>query len=143
LLEEASAAASKAVDQAREAGKHAGETLIPEVRHVAERASGQLSSQRHNATSTINTLTAAATDSLAHTTGAIEHKSKHVATAAGRGTKDAGAFVLWTSAAAGIAYYAFLGAEQRAKVKQSGQRIAREIREVYQDIRGYDGQFTQ
>jgi hypothetical protein len=46
------------------------------------------------------------------------------------------------TAAAGVAFFAFLNDEQRQKVKQSGKRIMTEIQEVINDIRGQDEEFA-
>jgi hypothetical protein len=55
---------------------------------------------------------------------------------------DLAAFVGWSAAAAGVVYYALMNGEQREKLKQSAGRIGAEIRDIYQDIRGYDGEFN-
>lgn len=119
ILSDAASLAGRIVEGAKETGSHAGGSLIPDMQHRADAVAGK----------------------LAHASDAIEQQSKAAATAAGRGTKDGGAFVMWSAAAAGIIYYAFLDEDQRRKAKESGQRIVAEIREVYRDIRGYDEEF--
>jgi gas vesicle protein len=142
LVEEASAAIVKAAEQAREAGKRAGETLVPEVQHSVSSMSTRVGEQGQAARSSISALATEASDRISTTGGVIEHKSKAAASAAGRGSMDLAAFVGWSAAAAGVVYYALMNGEQREKLKQSAGRIGAEIRDIYQDIRGYDGEFN-
>ncbi len=135
---EVAAVTSRLVDDAKEAGAHASEKLIPELQHVAERAK----SQGEASATTLSAFGSTAGHKLLHTSEVVEKQSKAVATAAGRGTKDGSSLIVWTAAAAGIVYYAFLNEGQREKAKESGQRILAEIKDVYRDIRGYDEEFT-
>jgi vacuolar-type H+-ATPase subunit H len=141
LVKEATSAATKAIDQAMDAGKHAAESMLPEMHDRADSISGKVQSQGQSAVSTMSSLGATATGKLAHTSEAIEQKSKTAATAAGRGTKETGALVAWTAAAAGLAFVAFLNDRQRQQVKESGRRIAAEIKEVYREFQGQDKNF--
>lgn len=142
VLNEVSSLAARLVDEAKEAGSHASESLIPDVQHRVDTVAGRAKSHGQASAATLSALGATAGHKISHTSEAVEQQSKAVATAAGRGTKDGTSFVMWSLAAAGIVYYAFLNDEQRVKVKESGQRIVTEIKEVYRDIRGYDEDFT-
>ncbi len=146
IYDDATLAAVKALEQAKsgakDAGKRAADAVVPEIHHRADVVTEKVSAQRQAALSSINALSASATGKIAHTSDVIENKSKSAATAAGRGTKDAGALIVWLTAAAGVAFFAFLNEEQRQKVKQSGKRIADEVREVINDIRGQDEEFA-
>ncbi len=142
VLSEVSSLASRLVDEAKEAGSHASESLIPDVQHRVDAVASKAKSQGQASASTLAALGTTAGEKLSHTTDAIEQQSKAAATAAGRGTKDGGSLVMWSLAAAGIVYYAFLNEEQRVKAKESGKRIITEVKEVYRDIRGYDEEFT-
>lgn len=142
VLDDVASRTARLVDGAKEAGSHASESFLPEVQHRVDAVASKAKSQGQASATTLATLGATAGDKLSHTTDAIEHQSKAVATAAGHGTKDGGSLVMWSLAAAGIVYYAFLNEEQRVKVKESGQRIFAEVKEVYRDIRGYDEEFT-
>ncbi|MEJ7901426.1 MAG: hypothetical protein WKF63_06230 [Thermomicrobiales bacterium] len=142
VLHDVSVLATRLVDEAREAGSHASESLIPDVQHRADVVAGRAKTHGQASAATLSALGATAGHKISHTSEAVEQQSKAVATAAGRGTKDGASFVMWSLAAAGIVYYAFLNEEQRVKAKESGQRIATEIKEVYRDIRGYDEEFT-
>jgi len=119
-----SSAVHKLVEQAKDVSRHATSDLLPDVQHRAA------------------SVGSTASEKLSHTTTAIPQKSREAATAAGRGSREAGSLVLWASAAAGVAYYAFLNETQRAKVKASAGRVLAEIRDVYQDMRGMDGDFS-
>ncbi len=141
-LDDVSAMANRLKDSAKEAGTHASETLVPEVHHRVDAVAGKAKTHGQASATSLAALGTAAGDKLSHTSDVIEHQSKAVASAAGHGTKEAGLFVMWTAAAAGIIYYAFLDEEKRAKARASGQRIAAEIKDVYRDIRGYDEEFT-
>jgi len=141
LVEEASQSVSKAIGQAKDAGRHAGETLLPEVQHKASELTHKATDQGQAALANLSSVSSSASGKLSTTTGTIEHKSKAAASAAGRGTKEATALVGWSLAAAGVIYYALLNERQREKVAQSAKRIGAEIRDVYQDVRGYDGEF--
>ena len=143
LMEEAASAASKAVEQAKDAGKHAAESVVPEIQHRADSVSDRMHLQGHSAVSSLGAIGSAATDKLANTTDAIELKSKSAASAAGRGTKETGALLAWTAAAAGLVYVTFLNDQQRQRVKESGLRIATEVKEVFRDLRGQDGEFPK
>ncbi len=142
VLGDAAAATTRIVKDAKEAGVHASETLIPEVQHRVETALSQAKSQGEASATTLSALGSTVGHKLSHTSEVVEKQSKAVATAAGRGTKDGSSLLVWTAAAAGIVYYAFLNPEQREKAKESGQRIVAEIKEVYRDIRGYDDEFS-
>lgn len=134
ILEEAQESAKPHVDdatkQARQATKRISTEVLPNVQHRAAHLTEALDAQAHSAT-----------DRIAHTTSAVEKKSKQAAVAAGEGGKNLGALIGWSAAAAGIVYYAFLDETKRAKVKSSGSRILGEARDVVRDIRGQDGQF--
>ncbi len=119
VLAEAETIAGHAAEQARAAVREAGKKL-PEAQHQAE----------------------AIGERFAHTTHALEDRSRHAASAAGQGSKDFGALLIWSGVAAALAYVAFLDEEQRAKVRESAGRVWAEAREVYNDIRGYDEEFT-
>lgn len=142
VLGDVATLASRLVDDAKVAGSRASESLIPELQQRAEAVAEKAKSQSGVSAATLSALGATAGDRLSHTTDVVEKQSKAVATAAGRGTKDGGSLVLWTAAAAGIVYYAFLNEGQREKAKESGQRIVAEIKDVYRDIRGYDEEFS-
>ncbi len=141
-LNDVSAFAARLVDSAKEAGSHASESLVPEVHHRVDEVAEKAKTQGQASATTLAALGTVAGDKLSHTSEVIEHQSRTVATSAGHGTKDLGALVVWTLAAAGIVYYAFLDEEQRAKARESGKRIVAEAQEVYRDIRGYDEEFT-
>ncbi len=134
ILEEAQESARPHVDdaakQARQAGKRFSTEILPEVQGRASHLTEVLDSQAHSAT-----------ERIAHTTSAVEQRSKQAAVAAGEGGKNLGALIGWSAAAAGVVYYAFLDESKRAKVKASGGRILAEARDVIRDIRGQDGQF--
>ena len=49
---------------------------------------------------------------------------------------------MWSAAAGTIIYAALLNDRQRQRLKDSGQRIWTEMREVIADIRGYDEEFA-
>jgi len=141
VLKDASSLASRLAEGAREASSQASESLLPDVQHRVDAVADKVKSQGQATASTITALSSTAADKLVHASGAIEQQSKAAATAAGRGTKDGGALVMWSIAAAGIIYFTFLDDEQRKKAKESGQRIYVEAKEVYRDIRGYDEEF--
>lgn len=142
VLDDAATLASRLVDDAKEVGAKASESLIPEIQHRAEAVAERARSQGEVSAATLSALGATAGDRLSHTSEVVEKQSKAVATAAGRGTKEGSSLIVWTVAAAGIVYYAFLDDEQRVKAKESGQRILAEIKDVYRDIRGYDEEFS-
>lgn len=142
VVEDVTARAARLVEEAKGAGSRAGETIIPDVQHRVEAVAGKAKSQGAVTAATLTAIGSTAGSKLAQKSDALEQQSKAVATAAGRGTKDGTALVLWTMAAGGIVYYVLLDDEQRAKVKESGHRIFAEIKEVYRDIRGYDEEFT-
>jgi len=141
VLKDASSLASRLAEGAREVSSQASESLLPDVQHRVDAVADKAKSQGQATASTITALSSTAAEKLVHASGAIEQQSKAAATAAGRGTKDGGALVMWSIAAAGIIYFTFLDDEQRKKAKESGQRIYVEAKEVYRDIRGYDEEF--
>ncbi len=141
VLKDATTLASRLMEGAKEAGSQASESLLPDVQHRVDAVADRAKSQSQVTASTITALGSSAADKLVHASDAIEQQSKAAATAAGRGTKDGGALVLWSIAAAGIVYFTFLDEEQRRKAKEAGQRIYAEAKEVYRDIRGYDEEF--
>lgn len=142
VFRDVSTQAARLLDGAKEAGSQASESLIPDVQHRVDAVAGKARSQGQASAATLAALGATAGDKLSHTSDVVEQQSKAVATAASRGTKDGGSLVMWSLAAAGIVYYAFLDDEQRVKAKEAGQRIVAEVKEVYRDIRGYDEEFT-
>jgi hypothetical protein len=81
-------------------------------------------------------------DKVSSGTTAIGDQSRQAATAAGRGAKETGALVMWTAAGATIVYTALLDDKQRQRLKDSGQRVWSEMREVLADMRGYDEEFA-
>jgi hypothetical protein len=145
-LEEAQKKARPLVDdalsQAAQVGTKLGEDIVPQVQHRAHDVTGRLESQSHAASASLAALGKGATERLSHTTEVVEVRSKEAATAAGKGTMELGALLGWSAAAAGVVYVTFLNDKQRARVKESGKRIAEEIGSVIRDIRGQDGQFS-
>lgn len=137
VLQDVTTAATGVLEQAR----HAGEELLPETQDHTRHIGGALGHQKEAAVSGIQSLGANTTQKLAHTTSVVETKSKDAAAAAGRGTKELGALVGWSAALGGVVYYAFLKPGQREKVKASAKRIGDEAWQVFQEIRGQDGQF--
>ena len=137
-LHSAQERATPIVAQAKEATRHAAEDLAPEIKHRAEDVSGKVQQQGSNAKASLTH----ASERLSGTTDALGTRSKDAVSAAGSGSKEAGALLVWAGAAAGVAFYAFLNDDQRQKVMEAAGRIVGEVRDVYMDIRGYDGDFT-
>lgn len=126
------------VKKVREQSSHATHDLVPRatdaVHHAQERgehAAAELSAKSHDVAHRVS-----------HTASAVPVKSREAAVAAGQGGKDLGGLMLWTSAAAGVAFYAFLNDRQRARVKAAGKRIFGEVKSVVSELRGVDGQFS-
>ncbi len=136
IARDAAATASHAVDEAKKAGEH----LLPEakerVAHVGDALPGG-----SDVTSQLHTLGSTATRKLSDTTEVVQVKSTQAAAAAGRGTKEFTALVGWGAALGGVVYVAFLNESQRKRAKESAKRIGAEAMQVFQEIRGQNGQF--
>lgn len=122
--------------------EEAGETILPELQHRVDDATERLRTQGAATAASLSALGSTAVDRLADTSEVIEQQSRAAASAAGRGTKDGGAFLAWTAVAGGIVYYAFLDRDQRRRVNEAGKRIFAEAQDVYRDIRGRDEEFS-
>lgn len=130
------------IEQAALVGSRFSHDVVPDLQHRAHDVTSKVETRAHSAGSSLSEAGKGATERLSQTTSAVEVKSKQAASAAGRGTKDLGALLGWTAAAAGVVYVTFLGEKQKRKVKESGKRIASEVGSVIRDIRGNDGQFS-
>lgn len=136
IAKEAASSASHAIDEAKKAGEH----LLPEARERVSHAGDTLPTGS-DVTAQIHTLGSTATRKLTDTTEVVQAKSTQAATAAGRGTKELGALVAWGAALGGVVYVAFLNERQRKRVKESAGRIGSEAWQVFQEIRGQNGEF--
>jgi hypothetical protein len=68
--------------------------------------------------------------------------SRHAAEATVETSKDTGAALLWTAAAAGIVFYALLDKDRREQVLQTLDSVVHQIREIIRDFQGYDEEFV-
>jgi hypothetical protein len=68
--------------------------------------------------------------------------SKHVAEVTVETSKDSGAALLWTAAAAGIVFYALLDKDRREQVLNALDSVIRQAREMIRDFQGYDEEFV-
>ena len=136
LAREAAVTATHAIDEAKKAGEH----LLPEARERVLHVGDTLSSGS-DVTTQLHTLGENATRKLSETTEVVQVKSTQAATAAGRGTKELGAIIGWGAALGGVVYVAFLNERQRQRVKDSASRIGSEAWQVFQEVRGQNGQF--
>ena len=58
-------------------------------------------------------------------------------------SKDTGAALIWTAAAAGIVFYALIDKDRREQVLKIVDGMVSQAREIIRDIQGYDEEFTQ
>lgn len=129
--------------KATEARRTAARDLVPSLREKAGSVSQQAAARARNAETVLGGLSSQASQKLTGSSGALEERSRHAAEAAAQGGKDTGAIALWSAAAGGLIYYAFLDDEQRAKLKEASARVWHEAQEIYRDVQGYDGEFTE
>jgi hypothetical protein len=84
--------------------------------------------------------------SVSHAVGDLPGKaagtSKSAATTTAKTGRNMFGLALWTGAAAGIAYYAFLNDERREQVRQIAMQAISEARSLLQDLQGQDGEFA-
>lgn len=146
LLDEAVGAAATTLGiagtKAHDARQWAEKDAFPEVRDTLAEVAHKVAKRAKNAESVLASVSSDASERLSGVGETIDDRSRQVATAAAKGTKDTGSLVFWTVVGAGIVFYAFLSEEQREQVKSAAQRIGSEAREIYRDIQGYDEEFA-
>lgn len=137
LREVALNAASAAIDMwesAREralaAAREAQEDVLPEATKRTSHGVGLARGASH-----------AVVDRVTGTAEQARQASRHAADATVTTTRDAGATVLWSAAAAGIVYYGLLDKKRREKVNNSVKGAMGFSRDLLRDIRGGDVQF--
>jgi hypothetical protein len=74
-------------------------------------------------------------------TGRAKDASKHAAEATVDTSKDTGAALFWTAAAAGLVFYALLDKDRRDQVLKVADAVVHQAREIIRDFQGYDEEF--
>lgn len=148
VAETASAAIAAGRDTAAESRHRLQEDILPEAKAFGDRLVHAASDQSKALGGHLREAEEAIVDAShsarrqAETTGAVvEDRSRRVASAAGRGSRDLGSLVIWGSAAAGLAYFAFLDPDQREKVRAAGARVYAEGKSIFNELKGIDGEF--
>ncbi|CAA9543787.1 MAG: hypothetical protein AVDCRST_MAG73-2204 [uncultured Thermomicrobiales bacterium] len=154
-----------AAERAKDAGVAVGETakvrapqlghkiedeVVPSVREIAlnaavaaldlwdaaqERAAKAAGAAQHD-------LVPQAAHALAVGGERAKATSKHAADVTVDAGKDTGAAFFWAAAAGGLVYYVLLSQERREQMLRVAQTVTGQARELLNDFRGYDAEFT-
>lgn len=143
------AAEHKYGEGAADAVGRAGRAARDVAAHVVDEASGRAKVATHFVTDHVD----GASDAVKHAAsnaagrademgGRAKEATKHAAGATVTTSRDTGAALFWTAAAAGIVFYALLDKARREQVLSVLDSLVAQARDVIRDVQGYDEEYA-
>ncbi len=132
-------------EEASDRAKHAVSNVAERAEEVTDRARAAASNMAGSAGDASERAKVAASHA-AHVADDVTVRAKEATRSAAETTvatsKDTGAALLWTAAAAGIVFYALLDQGRREQVLKVVDEIVAQAREIIRDFQGYDEEFV-
>lgn len=149
VVETAEQVVAEPVSEAERKARSAAHLLAESADQVADRAKHVRKDVRKNVTVHADELGEMARDAtkvVAVRADEVTERAKDVTKSAAEATvsttRDTGATILWSLAAAGIVYYVLLDKDRREQVLKTAQSVIGQVREVIRDFQGYDEEFA-
>lgn len=154
-------------NRARDLPQKVGDEIVPSLRDVALQAASaalELWQTARDRVGEAADVAQAEVGEAAHLVGAAEKRAKqatsavasrveaagsrakdasaHAAEVTVETSKDTGAALLWTGAAAAMIFYVMLSRERREQVLRAVDAVVKQSRELIRDFQGYDEEFA-